>query len=335
MFSIINLKYPPQPWMRKRSVTKRPLRYLITFYSGKPLKAAADRFMAQAVRVGWFDQVDIFFPDADSPLMRKFAEIHGEYVRNNPRGYGYWIWKSYLVDEILSGLPLGSHLYYMDIGCELSAFGEGRFNFLDDYVDRHGVLFFQMPFLEKAWNKMETALAILGHWDHQTMDTGQIQATWFALKKSDDSMSLVTEWRRWCLKDGGYYLTDSCDPDLQHAAFIGHRHDQAILSLIVKRRGYSLFTCEDRFDKALYVPNSWVLLAPVHGLRSRGAHSYINRIMPLSTEEHCLANLDRPSAVFCISVCCLRFFNRGMAVLSKCWLGAKNSFRIAFGFYHF
>ena len=72
-----------------------------------------------------------------------------------PRGYGYWKWKSYLVDWTLADLQDGDVLVYADAGALLNAAGMQRFK---EYIDmaracESGILTFQQQFLEKDYAK--------------------------------------------------------------------------------------------------------------------------------------------------------------------------------------
>jgi hypothetical protein len=39
-----------------------------------------------------------------------FWQKHGDFILSNPRGYGYWIWKSYLIQQKLLEIPDGDIL---------------------------------------------------------------------------------------------------------------------------------------------------------------------------------------------------------------------------------
>lgn len=271
-------------------------RHLVTFHSGYPFSLAADRLANQARATGWFDTVEIVHPGASNPAMQTFATEHGDFVRNNPRGYGYWRWKPLLVQSLLASLPEGEHLYYMDAGCEISHFGSPRFSALDQELAERGILCFEIDFPEFGWCKREAAEAILGSWNDALMATRQIQATWFGLCNTAQVRECIAEWASWAIH--GELITDVIAKERQHPDFHGHRHDQALWSLVLKKRGIQPMPQEDCFERWLYVPDSWALLAPIHGLRSRGRRSRIDRIAGRSSPQDCLANLRSPSLIF-------------------------------------
>lgn len=269
------------------------LRYLMTFHSGDPYSLAARRLERQARATGWFNRVETIHPEVKHPAMRAFLAQHGDFVRRHSRGYGYWRWKPLLTKAVLESLPEGAHLYYVDAGCELSRLGAARFAALDEELAQRGVLCFENAFREAGWCKREAVDAILGGWNEAAMSARQIQATWFGLRNVAAVREWIAQWAFWASCDA--LITDWHDPSRQHFRFQEHRHDQALWSLVLKKNGVEPLPQEDCFEKWLYVRDSWVLLAPVHGVRSRGARSLIDGIAAASTEQGCLDNLRAPS----------------------------------------
>jgi hypothetical protein len=293
----IYIDSPPAFLGRSAAVTWQPAeRHLVSFHSGHPFSLAAERLGRQAQATGWFDTVTILHPAADHPAIHAFASQHADFARRNPRGYGYWRWKPLLVQAMLASLPEGAHLYYMDAGCELSSTGAERFAALDRELSARGILCFEIDFREHGWCKREAAEAVLGAWNESLMNSRQIQATWFGLHNTVAVREHIGEWASWATQ--GELITDAHSPERQHPLFCGHRHDQALWSLVLKKRGIVPMPQEDCFERWLYVPDSWVLLAPVHGLRSRGSRSRIDAIGASSSRQGCLANLRSPSLRF-------------------------------------
>ncbi|MEF8755266.1 MAG: hypothetical protein V5B60_15300 [Accumulibacter sp.] len=312
----IYIDSPPEFMSQPSAATWLPVeRHLVSFHSGPPFSLAADRLGRQARATGWFDSVTILHPTADHPAMHAFASQLAEFAGRHPRGYGYWRWKPLLVQAVLSSLPEGAHLYYLDAGCELSSIGGERFMALDRELGARGVLCFEIDFPEHGWCKREAAEAILGRWHESVMSSRQIQATWFGLRNSAAVREHIAEWASWAIE--GELITDAHAPERQHPLFCGHRHDQALWSLTLKKRGVVPMPQEDCFERWLYVPDSWVLLAPVHGLRSRGSRSRIDVIGADSSRECCLANLASPSLKFRSRLAASRLRARAVGWLSR------------------
>lgn len=59
------------------------------------------------------------------------------------------------------------------------------------------------------------------------------------LRKTRFAERFVAEWLKWTT--AGELATDAHDPKRQHAGFVAHRHDQSILSLLLKRHRVKTF----------------------------------------------------------------------------------------------
>ena len=68
----------------------------ISFGTTDKYKNSILRIKKEAVNMNVFDNIKVFTEKSfDSDFLHK----HGEFINNNKRGYGYWIWKSYFVKK--------------------------------------------------------------------------------------------------------------------------------------------------------------------------------------------------------------------------------------------
>ncbi len=56
-----------------------------------------------------------------------FWNKHKDFILKNKRGYGYWVWKPYLISKILKEINDNDILLYLDAGCELNVNGKDYF----------------------------------------------------------------------------------------------------------------------------------------------------------------------------------------------------------------
>lgn len=264
-------------------------RFLITAGFGPSYAEAANRLAEQARSAGWFDDVIVVTENSKAlgvpDILREIEELR----RKFPKGYGLWAWKPAIVKAALSGLPAGALLFYVDAGCEMSAFGTERFDELSNWATRHSALFFSLPFLER-----EGTRADLFDRYGPLQETPQIQATWFALRNDEIGRSIANNWHDASRADDFSFLKEMSDS--ANSAALQHRHDQSVLSCIVKSQFPAVVTLpwEDYFAPWLYHVNSPVLLQPIHALRQRGARSILNPLLRRSTLEQC--TLERRGA---------------------------------------
>ena len=50
----------------------------------------------------------------------EFWDQHNDFMENNPFGYGYWLWKPYVVKKQLELMNDNEILCYIDAGCVLN-----------------------------------------------------------------------------------------------------------------------------------------------------------------------------------------------------------------------
>lgn len=249
-------------------------RYLVTAGFGRPYEEAAKRLRAQAERTGWFTDVITIGPSSDQlrapQILQSIQDLQKEY----PSGFGLWAWKPLLMLAACEMLPYGSHIYYVDAGCELSTRGRSRFSQLDRIVADTGSLFFHLPFRNRDW----TAPSVLAHFRVASQRL-QTQATWFAIKNDAKGTQLMAEWCAEATSDD-FALLKGIDQH-QRVTSAHHRHDQSVLSSLLeaKHPHITTYPWEDFFAPWLYHRDSEILLAPVHALRSRGPVGRLDRLI--------------------------------------------------------
>ena len=213
---------------------------LVTFGAGLPnWRAAARRLGRQAEGAGVFSSVEVFTDVTLRQRYPEFAERHQRVLSLRTRGFGYWIWKPFLIREVLRLNPRARGVIYLDAGCQLNFFSEravARFGqYADMALDGPGLFAMHLPgHKEVSWTKQE-ALVELGL-DGSAWETDQVQATpMFAQNRW--SRDFVDEWLRNCV-DANYRLVrDPLPSDDQAPQFVAHRHDQSVFSVMVKQSG--------------------------------------------------------------------------------------------------
>jgi hypothetical protein len=209
--------------------------------------SAVARICAQAAACNVFDRI-IGKTDADLKADAEFWDRNGKFMETNRRGYGYWLWKSYIVKKTLEEMSGDDIMVYADAGCTMNPNGLKR---LADYCDLtkaspNGILSFQMCFEEHSYTKMDV-FAHLNAAEHYT--TGQLIATAFLMRKCDASVDLVNRWYETCCHHS--LIDDSPSKLPNHPSFADHRHDQSVWSILRKQSNGIII---DR-DETYFGPN--------------------------------------------------------------------------------
>ncbi|MDI9330763.1 MAG: hypothetical protein QM527_05535 [Alphaproteobacteria bacterium] len=241
-------------------------------FGGVRYQEAAQRLARQAQALNTFTDIRVYTDLAQVPnLSTALAGTLQQWAARHPRGWGLWAWKPVVLGCVMQTLPEGAEVFYMDAGCEISPLGGPWFTALRQHLWRHGCLFFHMPFLERNW----THPMVLRHFHRPPDDGGgQIQATWFGLLNTATNRLWVQQWQQACLLDDGRLLAPQGAEPTPH--LWDHRHDQSVLSCLVKQQGWPTLPHQDFFTQGLYYPHSPVLRVPVHALRQAGQDSQLD-----------------------------------------------------------
>jgi hypothetical protein len=209
----------------------------LTFGGGKTWPDAARRLQKQAEATGIFDDVfaetsDAFF--AENPDFSR----HRAFIESNARGWGYWIWKPFLILKYMKRLKDGDILFYLDAGCEILPENRAKFEALLQHVATHCNAFFDYSryavFNLAFWCKqslldeVQREFGVAVDW----LRTPKIWAGGFGLAKNDENIAFANHWLRMATTDNYHFVDDTPSKVPQIYPFFEHRHDQSILSAL-------------------------------------------------------------------------------------------------------
>jgi hypothetical protein len=259
---LILIKIYIQPATVELFVNKNRQLYFMSF--GGPTEKyhnAVTRICKEAEAFDVFNHI-IKVTDHDLKEDYEFWNTHGEFIEQNTRGYGYWIWKSYIIKQLLAGMQENDVLVYADAGCELNIHGKPR---LLEYIamadkSKNGIVGFELPHQEQVWTKMD----LIDHLDaREQMESKQVMAGVSIIRKCPESVAMVNKWNS---VYSNYHLVDDSPSILpNHNSFQEHRHDQSIFSILQKQTGGIIH--KDEVDN---VPESERHKFPIFAARKRG-----------------------------------------------------------------
>ena len=211
-------------------------RIFMTFGTKDRFKKSLVRIKNEAESMQVFDDYYVYNED-DLKSDAEFWNKHGKFIESNPRGYGYWIWKSYLILKTLRMMKDGDILLYCDSGSTLRPNGRPKLlEYMEHCVQsKTGIFCFQLEVNhEKQWTKMDLLDKMDMH-NQYYLDSIQIAATNIIFCKRAESIQFVEKWHELCVSDNYMYVTDEPSKSQNDQFFVEHRHDQSIFSLSVKK----------------------------------------------------------------------------------------------------
>jgi hypothetical protein len=159
-----------------------------------------------------------------------------DFATTHPRGYGLWVWKPWLILEVMKKARDSDVVFYLDAGCTVhsSSLSRDQFEKYLFHLRNQGFLFFQLDLPEYEWTKRD----VFKHFDMDDPDvsSGQVLAGIQGYLVNSESRRFVREWLYACTLDSGRLLWDENLDHNEDHRFIEHRHDQSVLSCLVKRK---------------------------------------------------------------------------------------------------
>ncbi len=153
------------------------------------------------------------------------------------RGFGYWIWKSYITQRVLGELQDNDFLIYLDGGGSINPLAQKRFQEYLQFASmtESGIVVFQQKeLLEKYWTKADLFDYTNTLTDSRITDTGQFCSGLFILRKCDASVRFVNQWADLC-HNHFELITDAPSQIKNFDGFVEHRHDQSAFSVFAKQ----------------------------------------------------------------------------------------------------
>jgi hypothetical protein len=165
-------------------------------------------------------------------LDAKFIEKNKS-VLSNQRGAGYWLWKPYIILNALSKLDNDGCLIYCDADVVILENPEPLFNSDGYFLCRN-----YNGILNKYWVKKECYEIV----DNKNLgDDRHIEACVMGFRKNEKNIKLINEWLTHC--ENERYVSDTRYIE-QAPEFRDHRHDQAIMSVLVHKHNLNITPIE-------------------------------------------------------------------------------------------
>ena len=226
-----------------------------------PFYDAGVRLLKQSRETNLFDLM-ILKTDKTLKKTNDFWNIHRDFIeKNKNKGFGYYIWKPYIILKQMLELNDGDILLYSDAGCEINM---NKIYLLKDYFDlvkKDYIIGTESSNdsnsfwfgLEARWNKIDLIDKFDFNNKDQILYSLQRQAGLVMYLVCDKTKDFVKEWYK--LASNYHLIDDTPSKKEESSIFVEHRHDQAIFSLLTKK--YNLFSKKTMLDCMIVQGNSY------------------------------------------------------------------------------
>lgn len=182
---------------------------------------------ANSLSAKWFGGFDKVIEYSPADIEKEFL-VSNKKIFEQKRGFGYWLWKPYLILKVLTQVNDGDYVFYCDSG---AVFIKSIDHLISDMKQsNHDVMLFETPLIEFEWTNHYVFQKLNADSDKFRL-TNQILATFILIKKSEKSVQFIEKYLELCRDEK--LLTDLYTNIDQRN--IDHRHDQSILSVLAKK----------------------------------------------------------------------------------------------------
>ena len=167
--------------------------YFLSF--GGPTKDyhdAVERICKQAEMFELFDKI-IGLTEQDLQNDDEFWGKHKDFINSNQRGYGYWLWKPYIIKKKMEQLEVGDILLYLDCGCEIDIRNREIIKDYFEKVKQYYIIGAPTGNKERKYNKMDVPI-FLDMVDDRYLNSGQEQAGAILFFVCEKMIRFVNEW---------------------------------------------------------------------------------------------------------------------------------------------
>jgi hypothetical protein len=199
---------------------------------------AGNRLLEQAKALHLFDKTTFFTDEIlkNDPI---FWNQHKSFIEKNNRGYGYWLWKPYLIKKTMDQMKDGDLLLYLDAGCEIDCREKDYLIKCFEQVKKDYIIGSPGCFPRQMYTKMDLFIYLDMNNDHW-LNSVERQAGINLFLVCDKTRELVNQWYETTHICDYHYLDDSPSNSPNTSDFREHRHDQAIFDLLTKK--YNLYS---------------------------------------------------------------------------------------------
>jgi hypothetical protein len=209
-------------------------------YADAAFKQSQDLHVKMARKKGRFDKVIAYSKD---DLDEEFKENNKE-ILSMPRG-GYWIWKSHIINMTLDKMKEGDYLLYSDAGAVINHSVYKLIKVMEKNND--DIMVFEVYGRKEITYTKRDVYTYFQYETGECINSNQIMATFILIKKDIRTEKIFKEYEEACVQpnlllDGKNILgKDNFDQ------FQEHRHDQSILSVLLKKNGVKPYRDPSQF----------------------------------------------------------------------------------------
>lgn len=200
-----------------------------------------DNLERSSLKIGGVDKF-IAYTDQWLMMQEEFEKLH-RYILWQKRGYGYWVWKPFIILDALNQMEDGDIVLYTDAGMDVIH----NLDPLFDLAEKHDVALFKIggDHLNRTWTKRDCFIGMNCD-EPKYWNSIQLTASYQLWKKTHKNLEILKEYLKFC--GVPTIITDM--PNIYGTNFLefkDHRHDQSILTNLSVKHNIKRFRDPSQF----------------------------------------------------------------------------------------
>lgn len=182
-----------------------------------------------------FDEVKLMNENDLDNYIKPIVESNIE--KYGLRGYGYWIWKPYIILQELNKLQEDDILVHLDIHCHLNIIKD-KFNDIINELNDQSIILGNCGFNDYIYTTTKLRKYIERYLNYKftkdELNKCQYESGIQFIRNTKFSRNFIKTWFDLML-NGLDYVSDMYNNDKSnHKTFVENRHDQSVISLLYK-----------------------------------------------------------------------------------------------------
>jgi hypothetical protein len=189
----------------------------------------------------------------DNDLPEWFIEKY-KHILKYKRGFGYCIWKPFIILQELEKISENEILFYLD-STDLPK--KPLFDFIVNHFGVNDILLFNRGFNHGQWTKRDT-FTLMNCDSEKFYNSVQLEAGVIALRKTESNLNLIREWFENCT-DSRKLTEEPNTCGLGNVNFFReHRYDQSILTNICIQKEIPSYVFDTQYiEYNFFQPNQY------------------------------------------------------------------------------
>lgn len=181
--------------------------------------------------------IDIVHSYSPNVIDSNFVEEHNDIINNfKNRGAGYWLFKPYIILDVMEKCDYGDYVIYVDSGINFI----NNINKILNHTNEDIILFSCHGHLNKTYTKRD-CFYYMECDENEYINGNHTNAAIQIYKKTERSIKFVREYMHFCCDKRVITDVENVCGLSNYKEFVDHRHDQSVLSLLTIKNNIKTF----------------------------------------------------------------------------------------------